>query len=329
MVYPPSVGMIPQYFKTKRAKANSIAVSGPSLGQFILSPLFIYFIDTYAIRGAFLLYGGCILHITLFGSLLRPIEFHRRISKKMFSRSNMSPRNTDNTLDDKNINKDEKHISSGDISVKDDDSTCEYDSFLASNELKSNSSLDDHVVSNSNTQRKAHNTSESKHKFSLDWSLFREPLYVLYLVGSGLAFFSYQGVSLCLPSQMRHKGLPAPSISILMATIGISDVIGRLSSGFLLDLKTIKRRVRVSTFYSICVAINGTGILILPHLHGFAAFMVYSIVYGVFGGQVMCLIAPVLIDFIGTDKLTNAIGYVFTVLNIGQALIPILMGEWI
>ncbi|CAH1271590.1 SLC16A12 [Branchiostoma lanceolatum] len=70
----PSLSLVGKYFDKKRAIANGIAVSGPSVGSMVFPPVFTYLIEEYGWRGSLLIAAGVMLNITAFAALLRPIQ---------------------------------------------------------------------------------------------------------------------------------------------------------------------------------------------------------------------------------------------------------------
>ena len=87
-MYAPSIALIPVYFKEKKPIANGLAMSGPVAAQFITAPLWVYFLETYSVRGAFLLLAGLYLQILVFGTLFRPVEFYSRQIRRIESQQN-------------------------------------------------------------------------------------------------------------------------------------------------------------------------------------------------------------------------------------------------
>ena len=88
LIYSPSLALIQVYFKEKKSLANGLAMSGPVAAQFITAPLWVFFLETYSVRGAFLLMTGLYLQILVFGTLLRPMEFYSRKIRRIESHQN-------------------------------------------------------------------------------------------------------------------------------------------------------------------------------------------------------------------------------------------------
>ena len=75
---PPSVSVLGIYFLKRRGFANSIAVSGASVGGFILAPLITYLFKTYGYNGCLLLIGAILSNGCVSGALFRPKSFYIR-----------------------------------------------------------------------------------------------------------------------------------------------------------------------------------------------------------------------------------------------------------
>ena len=310
MILPLSLGLPPMYFDRMRARANSLVLTGAVLGSFALSPLWVFLTEEFSIRGAFLLYGGCFLHVSLFAALLRPIEFYTK--PKSLPRTSILLNDHDCT---------EERIVM-DISLKDKE-TSTQSSII--NEITVTAEKENATVLLETTDKnKDHIPTE---KFTLELSLFRDPLFVLFLVGGSLSFFSYQGPLLAIPPHLREIGIKPMNIAYFLSTVGISDLVGRLLWGFVLDIRPIKKRIRVSLFYSGCIVISALSTICLPYIQTYIALLCYAVILGFVGGQIMTQIPLVLIEFIGTEKLTNALGYASMAISLGQALSPLLMGK--
>ena len=89
-----------------------------------------------------------------------------------------------------------------------------------------------------------------------------------------------------------------------MATIGISNTIGRVILGIISDIKGVNRLYLYATVLTLC----GIATSIEPFFANYTGFMVYSIVFGFTSGGYVSLTSVLLVDLLGLDKLTNAFG---------------------
>ncbi|XP_075227567.1 uncharacterized protein LOC142328015 [Lycorma delicatula] len=82
LIYLPAVVCVGYYFETKRSLATGIAVCGSGFGTFAFAPLATYLLENFGWRGANLILAGLILNCTIFGAMMRPLEFPKGPSCK-------------------------------------------------------------------------------------------------------------------------------------------------------------------------------------------------------------------------------------------------------
>ena len=74
--------IISQYFKTRFAIANGIAVAGVNVGQIMFTPLFRFLIDTYGWRGTMFITGALQMNCVAASALFRPLKTHNSNGRK-------------------------------------------------------------------------------------------------------------------------------------------------------------------------------------------------------------------------------------------------------
>lgn len=70
----PGIIMVARYFKKRRALANGLCLAGTSSGAFVQPILVEYLTNQFGFRGAMLIMGGLMLHISAFSLVYRPLE---------------------------------------------------------------------------------------------------------------------------------------------------------------------------------------------------------------------------------------------------------------
>ena len=78
MIYLPIVSTINTYFNKYRGLANSISMSGSSLGGLIFGPIYTLLFEEYGYTGTYLIVSGIFFNIMITGVLMRPIEFYTK-----------------------------------------------------------------------------------------------------------------------------------------------------------------------------------------------------------------------------------------------------------
>ncbi|XP_016377703.1 monocarboxylate transporter 12-B-like [Sinocyclocheilus rhinocerous] len=81
--YTPAIAMVGSYFSERKALAYGIAMSGSSIGTFILAPSVQLLIEFFSWRGALLILGGLVSHLCVCGALMRPLEGKRGRQKEV------------------------------------------------------------------------------------------------------------------------------------------------------------------------------------------------------------------------------------------------------
>ncbi|KAL3854463.1 hypothetical protein ACJMK2_013731 [Sinanodonta woodiana] len=77
-IHLPIIVILSQYFKKRRGLANSISVSGSSMGGLVLAPVVTAMFEYYGYSGTFLIMSGIALHCWVAAALFRPLEFYKR-----------------------------------------------------------------------------------------------------------------------------------------------------------------------------------------------------------------------------------------------------------
>ncbi|CAL1528664.1 unnamed protein product, partial [Lymnaea stagnalis] len=84
--YISSIVIVSFYFNKRRSLATGMAVCGTGVGTFTFAPMMDYLVDTYDLRGLFLIMGGVCLNLVVCGMLFRPLHFTRAERRDMFLR---------------------------------------------------------------------------------------------------------------------------------------------------------------------------------------------------------------------------------------------------
>ena len=78
-----SLNHITLYFDKRRAIAMGIGLSGSGVGGFFAGPITALLLDTYSLRGTFLIMGGIMLNLCVAAMLFRPITFYQSTKHKL------------------------------------------------------------------------------------------------------------------------------------------------------------------------------------------------------------------------------------------------------
>lgn len=79
LTYTPTLGILPDYFDRFRFFATAAATIGAAVGTLLFSPIFYFLIETYSLRGSFLINAGICLNLFLCGALMKSRNLDRKL----------------------------------------------------------------------------------------------------------------------------------------------------------------------------------------------------------------------------------------------------------
>ncbi|XP_068455398.1 monocarboxylate transporter 12-B [Clinocottus analis] len=121
-------------------------------------------------------------------------------------------------------------------------------------------------------------------------------------------------------------GVRRQRAALLMSLLGVLDILGNLSFGWLTDRRCLKPYLLSS--YVIAVAMEGVACLLLPLLRSFTLLVPFAVVYGYFDGAYVALIPVVTAHVVGARYLSSALGVVYFLHAIPYLLSPPI-GGWL
>ncbi|XP_024242235.1 monocarboxylate transporter 12-B [Oncorhynchus tshawytscha] len=121
-------------------------------------------------------------------------------------------------------------------------------------------------------------------------------------------------------------GVSHHQATFLMSILGVIDIVGNITFGWLVDRRCLKKYRNVC--YMIAVGMEGVCCLFIPLLRTFALLVPFSVFYGYFDGAYIALIPVVTSDIVGTHNLSSALGIVYFLHAIPYLLSPPI-GGWL
>uniref|UniRef100_S4RRR5 Solute carrier family 16 member 4 n=1 Tax=Petromyzon marinus TaxID=7757 RepID=S4RRR5_PETMA len=138
----------------------------------------------------------------------------------------------------------------------------------------------------------------------LDFSLLCNPLFVIY---TGNVFFSQLAYFIPyfhLAAKAQDLGIEPMDVSIIIAVAGATETVAQLLSGWVADKNWMRKTHYYRGFLLLCCATN----LLSPLATTFPGLLIYAICFAAFCGGYMALILPVLVGFMGMQRLQSANG---------------------
>ncbi|XP_068171969.1 monocarboxylate transporter 2-like [Antennarius striatus] len=170
---------------------------------------------------------------------------------------------------------------------------------------------------NSNTQPKI---SRIKTLMTLlDFSLFKDRGFVIYLIGSMLFILGAYAPIVFLSTYAISQGIEEYSAAYLLTIMGFVDMLVRPGTGLVANTKLI--RPRIQYFFSLAIAFNGLCHLLCPLTKSYISIVVYTVLFGTSFGMTFALIFECLMDLMGSQRFPSAVGLVTMI-----ECIPMLVG---
>ncbi len=144
--------------------------------------------------------------------------------------------------------------------------------------------------------------------------------YWMMMAGFGLVGLGYAGVSAHLMPLLTDRGLGSDIAIAAQASMGVSVVVGRLITGFLLDYIW---GPRIATF-AICATAIGIGILTLGPVGAWS--FVGACLLGMAAGAEIDVMAVLVSRYFGTRYFATLFGQLNACFFLGTALGPIAVG---
>ncbi|XP_072228974.1 monocarboxylate transporter 12-B-like [Leuresthes tenuis] len=311
--YTPAIAMVGCYFRQRRALAYGIAMSGSGIGTFVLAPAVQLLIELYSWRGALLVLSAFVANLCVCGALLQPITVQQEETEDMGEESCAEKQRCD--------------ISSRDAEVTMKLSKDSKDSLLSSAKLPPASSLPLPLSLGNPTPRLNRRRglsscflSYKEYRFLLRSDFLGLAISFLFLASGCSLPFVYL-VPYALSVGIRHQ-----HAAFLMSILGVIDIVGNITFGWLTDRKCLKPH-RLAC-YVFSVAMEGLCCLFTPLLRSFMLLVPFAFLYGYFDGAYVALIPVVTSDMVGSPNLSSALGVVYFLHAIPYLVSPPI-GGWL
>ncbi|XP_067100369.1 monocarboxylate transporter 1a [Osmerus mordax] len=160
----------------------------------------------------------------------------------------------------------------------------------------------------------------------IDLSLFKHRGFLLYLLGNVIMFFGLFTPLVFLSNFAKSKDIPKEKAAFLLSVLAFVDMVARPSMGLLANTKWV--RPRIQYFFAASVLYNGVCHLLAPISVDYTGFVIYSLFFGFAFGWLSSVLFETLMDLVGTQRFSSAVGLV-TIVECGPVLLgPPLLGRF-
>lgn len=156
----------------------------------------------------------------------------------------------------------------------------------------------------------------------LDFSLLKDPIFILFTVSNFCTSVGFNIPYVYIVAQAEERGIATNKASLLLAVIGIANLVGRIILGYISDKPWINRLL----VYNVCLTVCGLATAFSAFCYDFSSFVIYASVFGFTIGAYVGLTSVILVDLLGLDRLTNAFGLLLLFQGIASLLGPPIAG---
>ncbi len=153
---------------------------------------------------------------------------------------------------------------------------------------------------------------------SIDLSLLKDFVFLFFSISNFLTSLGFNTPFIYIVDQALLLDIQPAKADMLLSTIGISNMVGRILLGILSNLKGVNRLYLYATVITIC----GIATAIEPFCTTFIGLLIYAIVFGFTSGGYVSITSVLLVDLFGLEQLTNAFGILLVFQGLAVAIGP-------
>lgn len=159
----------------------------------------------------------------------------------------------------------------------------------------------------------------------LDFSLFTHRGFLIYLFGNVCMFFGLFTPLVFLSNYGKSKKFSNESSAFLLSILAFVDMFARPSMGLVANTKWI--RPRIQYFFAVSIVYNGVCHLLAPLSTTYIGFCIYAGFFGFAFGWLSSVLFETLMDLVGAQRFSSAVGLV-TIVECGPVLLgPPVLGK--
>lgn len=160
----------------------------------------------------------------------------------------------------------------------------------------------------------------------LDFSLFTHRGFLIYLSGNVIMFLGFFAPIIFLAPYAKDKGIDEYSAAFLLSVMAFVDMFARPSVGLIANSKLV--RPRIQYFFSFAIMFNGLCHLLCPLAEDYTSLVLYAVFFGLGFGSVSSILFETLMDLVGPQRFSSAVGLT-TVVECCPVLLGPPLADWL
>ncbi|XP_016020799.2 monocarboxylate transporter 2 [Rousettus aegyptiacus] len=153
----------------------------------------------------------------------------------------------------------------------------------------------------------------------LDFSLFKHRGFLIYLSGNVIMFLGFFAPIIFLAPYAKDRGIDEYSAALLLSIMAFVDMFARPAGGFIANSSIV--RPRIQYFFSFAIMFTGVCHLLCPLAEDYTSLVIYAVFFGLGFGSVSSVLFETLMDLVGAQRFSSAVGLVTVV-----ECCPVLLG---
>ncbi|KYM93180.1 PREDICTED: monocarboxylate transporter 9 [Atta cephalotes] len=170
-------------------------------------------------------------------------------------------------------------------------------------------------------KRREHDEKDQQNKF-FDFSLLKDPIYLVILISNSTNAISYTNFVILLPAYAISLGFDNWDASLLLSIVSMLDLVGRIGGSALSDIKIMPKH----WYFVGGLLASGISLAIMPTSNTYTMLSVYCAFFGLASGIYVGITAVIMADMLGTEKLTSSYGISLFVNGVIQLVGPPICG---
>ncbi|XP_026878802.2 monocarboxylate transporter 2 [Electrophorus electricus] len=140
----------------------------------------------------------------------------------------------------------------------------------------------------------------------LDLSLFKHRGFLIYLSGNVIMFIGFFAPIVFLSPYAKDNGIDEYSAALLLSILAFVDMFARPSMGLVANSRWV--RPKIQYFFSFAVFYNGVCHILCPLAQNYMGMVLYAIFFGFAFGMVSAVLFETLMDLVGAQRFSSAVG---------------------
>lgn len=321
LIVPLTHVVLNQNFSKYKAFAMGIAYSGSSAGSFVFPPISKYILNAYDLDGTFLILGGIMLN-ALIGTMFfktpkrYDVDFthdNRKIKESPIEtvyRSKLESGKVGETAAVEITKCDKKH---GSVKQVIDVGSAGHNA--------ERSEQDDCSQKTSSSARRGCGDFCNRKILASAFEILTSPKFLIISFAYASYFTSSAIFLMVVLDFAKDRGLEEHKSVFLVSAFSFGDLAGRLTCGWVADLKVIQR----GTLVRLYLITMGTLLVLLPVVPSNALTSI-AVALGVINGGVIVNYSVLLNEYLGIEKLPMTMGFSTCMVGMSAFLRPIIIG---